>query len=184
MQYAIVLSCAVIEYPVDLRERLPNTSMREHWPGGEIDGVEYVAVQPSPQPDYDPATQNLTEATPTLVEGVWTQQWTVTAASPTAIAERLEARREAQAVPAWQARYILATMPAITEGPLAAAPGTTMLEQIDAFAEQALDAPALERFKGATTWQRLDPMLLQLSALAGLDDASIDAWFEAAGHVV
>lgn len=95
----------------------------------------------------------------------------------------LPRNRATQAVLAWQARYILATMPAITEGPLAAAPGVTLLEQIDAFAAQALDAPALEKFRGATTWQRLDPMLLQLSALAGLDDAAIDAWFEAAGQV-
>ena len=91
--------------------------------------------------------------------------------------------RATQAVLAWQARYILATMPAITDGPLAAAPGVTLLEQIDAFAEQALDAPALEKFKGATTWQRTDAMLLQLSALAGLNDAAIDAWFDAAGQV-
>ena len=91
--------------------------------------------------------------------------------------------RATQAVLAWQARYILATMPAITDGPLAAAPGVNLLEQIDAFAAQALDAPALEKFRGATTWQRTDPMLLQLSALAGLDDAAIDAWFEAAGQV-
>ena len=183
MTYAILTSGAVSEYPADLRARLPNTSFPENWPGGEIDGVEYAAVQPSPQPDYDPATQNLVEGTPILESGAWVQQWVVTDATAAESAERLDARREAQAVPAWQARYILATMPAITEGPLAAAPGVTLLEQIDAFAAQALDAPALEKFKGATTWQRLDPMLLQLSALAGLDDAAIDAWFEAAGQV-
>jgi len=91
--------------------------------------------------------------------------------------------RTEQAVPAWQARYVLATMPAVTDGPLAAAPGSHLLEQIDAFAAQVLDAPALEKFKGAATWRRLDPMLLQLSALAGLDDAAIDAWFEEAGQV-
>jgi len=91
--------------------------------------------------------------------------------------------RTEQAVLAWQARYILATMPAVTEGPLTQAPGANLLEQIDAFASQALDAPALEKFKGAATWRRLDPMLLQLSALAGLDDAAIDAWFEEAGQV-
>lgn len=95
----------------------------------------------------------------------------------------LPRNRANQSVLAWQARYVLATMPAITVGPMAAVPGATLLEQIDAFATQALDAPALEKFKGATTWQRLDPMLLQLSTLAGLDDAAIDAWFEEAGQV-
>lgn len=181
--YAIVINGEVSEYPVDLRERLPNTSMRENWPGGEIDGVQYALVQSMPRPDHDPATQNLADGTPALVSGAWVQSWAITDASQAEIAERLEARREAQAVPAWQARYILATMPSVTEGPLAAAPGATLLEQIDAFAAQVLDAPALEKFKGAATWRRTDAMLLQLSALAGLDDAAIDAWIEAAGQV-
>ena len=183
MNYAIIAAGTVSEYPVDLHTRLPNTSMRENWPGGEIEGVEYVRVEPAPRPDYNPSTQNLTEATPALVAGTWTQQWTITDASPEEIAERLQAHREEQAVPAWQARVVLAGMLPYPEGPLAAVPGETLLQQIDAFAGQALDAPALERFKGATTWQRLDPMLLQLSALAGLDDAAIDAWFEEAGQV-
>lgn len=185
MPYAVITDGVITEYPVDLSTRLPGTSFPENWlwAAGEIDGTEYVAIQPTPRPDYNPATQNITEGAPLLVDGAWMQQWSVVDASAEEIAERLEARREAQAVPAWQARYILATMPSVTEGPLAAAPGATLLEQIDAFAAQVLDAPALERFKGATTWQRLDPMLLQLSALAGLDDAAIDAWFAAAGQV-
>lgn len=106
--YAIVSNGAITEYPADLRASLPNTSFPENWPGGEIDGVEYAAVQPSPQPDYDPATQSLAEGTPALVGVVWTQQWTVTAASPTAIAERLQARREAMTCTSRQARLALA----------------------------------------------------------------------------
>lgn len=181
--YASITDGVVAEYPIDLRMRLPNTSMRENWPGGEINGVEYALIHPSPQPNHDPTTQNLTEAIPALVEGVWTQQWAVVDATPEEVSERLEARRAEQSVPAWQARYILATMPAITSGPLTQAPGATLLEQIDAFAAQVLDAPALEKFKGAATWRRTDAMLLQLSQLAGLDDAAIDAWFAAAGQV-
>ena len=88
-----------------------------------------------------------------------------------------------QSVLAWQARYLLATMPAVTAGPLASVPGENLLDQIDAFAGQALVAPDLEKFRGATTWQRTDPMLVQLSALAGMDAAAIDAWFEAAAHI-
>ena len=183
MLYATITTGAVNEYPVDLRARLPNTSMRENWPGGEVDGIEYALVNPSPQPDYDPRTQNLTEATPALVAGTWTQQWAVSDASPEEIAERLQIRREEQAVPAWQARVVLAGMSPYSEGPLASAPGANLLQQIDAFAGQALSAPAREKFKGAATWRRTDAMLLQLSALAGLDDAAIDAWFAAAEQV-
>ena len=183
MPYAILTAGTITEYPVDLSARLPNTSFPENWVGGEIDGTTYVRVEPSPQPDYNPATQNLIEGLPALVEGVWTQQWAITDASAGEIAERLQARREAQAVPAWQARVVLAGMLPYPEGPLAAIPGENLLEQIDAFAGQALSAPALEKFKGAATWRRTDPMLLQLSALAGLDDAALDAWFDAAEQV-
>jgi len=91
--------------------------------------------------------------------------------------------RATQSVSAWQARVVLAGMLPYSEGPLAAVPGANLLEQIDAFAGQALSAPALEKFKGAATWRRTDAMLLQLSALAGLDDAAIDAWFEASEQV-
>ena len=89
-----------------------------------------------------------------------------------------------QSVLAWQARYLLATMPAVTAGPLASVPGENLLDQLDVFAVRALDAPALEKFRGATTWLRTDPMMLQLSALAGMDDAAIDDWFEAAAKIV
>ena len=108
MPYAIITAGTVSEYPVDLRTRLPNTSMRENWPGGEIEGVEYVLVEPTPRPDHDPATENLIEATPALVDGAWTQQWAVTAASPEEVAERLQARREAMTCTPRQARLALA----------------------------------------------------------------------------
>ena len=108
MTYAVINAGAITEYPADLRARLPNTSFPENWPGGEIEGVEYVRVEPAPQPSHDPAAQNLTEATPALVEGVWTQQWGITDASPTEIAERLAARREAMTCTPRQARLALA----------------------------------------------------------------------------
>lgn len=108
MTYAILNSGTITEYPAVLRAHLPNTSFPENWPGGEIEGSTYVQVQPAPPPAYDSATQNLTEATPVLVSGVWTQQWTVTDASAAEIAERLVARREAMTCTPRQARLALA----------------------------------------------------------------------------
>jgi hypothetical protein len=35
-------------------------------------------VTPTEQPAYDPMTQSLADGTPTLVDGVWTQTWTIT----------------------------------------------------------------------------------------------------------
>jgi hypothetical protein len=37
---------------------------------------------------YDPITQNLTEAAPTLADGVWTQVWAVADATPEEVEQR------------------------------------------------------------------------------------------------
>jgi hypothetical protein len=52
------------------------------------------SVTPSDQPDYDTTTQNLTEGTPELISGVWTQTWAVTDANADAIAARQAERIE------------------------------------------------------------------------------------------
>ena len=98
-------------------------------------------------------------------------------------AETLRQWRSVTAVDAWQARYVLAGTPALTEGPLAQIPGATLLDQIDAFVAATLPRPALEKFRGAKTWRRSDPMLIDLVGVAGLDDAAIDDWFRAAALV-
>ena len=107
MLYATILNAAIAEYPVNIFERLPDTSFPADWPGGEIEGVEYAAVRPTPPPDYNYAAQNLVEGTPVPVEGVWTQRWSVIDATPEEIAERLAARREAMRCDARQARLAL-----------------------------------------------------------------------------
>jgi hypothetical protein len=43
---------------------------------------------------YEPIAQNLTEAAPTLVDGIWTQVWNVTAAT----SEEIEQRKTEQLV--------------------------------------------------------------------------------------
>jgi hypothetical protein len=98
-------------------------------------------------------------------------------------AETLRQWRESAFVDAWQARYILAATPALTDGPLSAFQDTTLLNQIDAFVAANLSAPALEKFRGAHTWRRSDPMLIQLAGIANLDDVAIDEWFRAAEQV-
>jgi hypothetical protein len=97
--------------------------------------------------------------------------------------EMLRLWRESFSVDAWQARYILAGTPALESGPLATFVRETLLAQIDAFVGVSLPAPALEKFRGAKTWRRNDPMLIQLVGIAGLDDGAIDDWFRAAAQV-
>jgi hypothetical protein len=103
-------------------------------------------------------------------------------------AETLRQWREATAVDAWQGRGILRGIPVQTDGPLSAFTGCDLYEQVDAFAYAQyragnLPGTALEKLRGAGSWKRADPLLVQFGALAGLDDLAIDAWFRAAAGV-
>ena len=166
MSYAIITAESVAEYPVDLRARLPNTSMRENWPGGELEGIEYVLVQPTPRPDYDPAAQNLTEATPALVSGAWVQRWTVTPASAAEIAERLEDRRAGMSCTPRQARLALA--------------GAGLLPAVEAWVA-AQGAAAQIEWEYASEIRRTVGLVTSAASTMGLTDEQIDALFEHAG---
>ena len=56
-------------------------------------GVHAVAEAPAPEA---PIEQTVTEASPQLVDGVWTQQWEVTQAPPELVAQRVVAAKTAQ----------------------------------------------------------------------------------------
>lgn len=92
-------------------------------------------------------------------------------------AEGLDAWRAGFVVDAWQGRYILASRAPATEGALAAFPGTTLLDQVDALCVATLAAPELERYRGAKTWRRTDPSVVGLASAIGMDDAAVDQWF-------
>lgn len=117
------------------------------------------------------AAQTATLGEPYQDHGVWRRSWTVVST------------RENLVCDAWQGRSILRMTPPMTAGPLAAMPGTDLMAQVDAFVEANLSALALEKFRGAKTWRRNDPLLAQLAGLAGLDDEAMDAWFIAAQNI-
>lgn len=85
--FARIESAAVAAYPVDPRAEQLNTSFPWDWPGGLIGDVEYARVLPVDVPQVS-HTQNHTEGTPELIDGVWTQTWLVTDATPEQVAER------------------------------------------------------------------------------------------------
>ncbi|MDE2344434.1 MAG: hypothetical protein KGL63_13790 [Betaproteobacteria bacterium] len=73
--------------PADLLVIFPLTTMGKQ-------GYSVVEVQPTPQPFYDPITQDCTEGTPSLTNGVWVQTWGVTTASATEQAQRIKAQAQ------------------------------------------------------------------------------------------
>ena len=142
--------------------------MRESWPGGEIEGIEYVVVEPSAQPEHDPTTQNLTEGTPCLVSDVWTQQWVLTAASPAEIAERLEARRAVMICTPRQARLALAQ--------------AGLLPAVEAWVATQSPETKIE-WEFASEIRRTQGLVVSAAGALGLTHAQIDALFDHAGSL-
>jgi hypothetical protein len=98
MIYARIENGKVTQYPLSeqgIRSLFVNTSFSN--PFVAPDGFAVVVSSPQPKVDY---TQNITEKTPVLINGNWTQQWEVSTASP----EQISARTEQKAVEVRQER--------------------------------------------------------------------------------
>ena len=164
MLYAILTDGVITEYPVDLSIHLPNTSLPENglWVGGEVDGVEYIVIQPTPRPDYNPATQNIAESAPVLVDGVWTQQWVITGASAEEIAERLAAKRSTMTCTPRQARLALAY--------------AGLLEATEAWVAAQGAATQIE-WEYASEIRRADGLVTTAGTTLGMTEGQIDDLF-------
>jgi hypothetical protein len=80
-----------IEYPYDiltLREAYPNVSLPENLTDESLIEWDMHVVQPTPIPvDH---TKNITEGTPTLIDGVYYKSWVQTDATSEEISYRIE----------------------------------------------------------------------------------------------
>lgn len=76
----------------DLRRDNPNTSFPRN-PSDALlaDWSVFPVVEQDP-PKLNPATQNLNQINPKLVDGQWLQTWEITDATPEQIAERTESK--------------------------------------------------------------------------------------------
>jgi len=75
-----------------LRRDNPQVSFPKNIPDATLAEYDVYPLTATDRPSYDPITQNLTEGTPALVDGVWTQVWDVTDAA----AEEVEQRKAEQ----------------------------------------------------------------------------------------
>jgi hypothetical protein len=95
--HALINNGAVEKYPYtigNLRRDNPNTSFPKRPSDEMLEDWNMYVVARVDRPDVDPITQNISEQTPVLVNGQWTQVWTVTDATPEEIAERKEQQLE------------------------------------------------------------------------------------------
>lgn len=161
---------AVVHYPYQLGDLMrdnPSTSFALPLdPADLVDfGVHVVAEAAPPAATIE---QTLTEAAPALIDGVWTQQWSVTDATPEQIAARLAALVP-RAVTMRQARLAL-----LGAGKLAQVDAA-----IDAMSEPTRTAARIEwEYSGEV--QRHNGFVAALGPALGLTSEQIDALFIAA----
>jgi hypothetical protein len=78
--YAKIVDGGVAAYPytiAHLKADSPNTSFPDTMTDAMLQAHGMYSVASSSQPDHDAAIQYVEEATPTLVNGAWTQTWQV-----------------------------------------------------------------------------------------------------------
>lgn len=152
----------------DFRIANPGISMRADPEPEVLAEFGMFPVAPSPQPPFDPITQDCTRAAE-LQGGAWVEVWTVTNASQDAVAARLHAKRAGMVVSPRQARLAL-----LGAGKLAAV--NTALASLPSPQKEAAQID----WEYATAIERNSPLISQLGPALGMTDAQIDALFEAA----
>ena len=95
--YVLIKNNAVEAYPYSAAQLLsdnPGTSFPSHMTDDLLAEHGVFPVQPSPQPKHDPLAQDLAEAAPSFLGGVWVQKWAVTPAPADEVAQRKAAADE------------------------------------------------------------------------------------------
>jgi len=89
--HALITNGAVEKYPYsigNLRKDNPQVSFPKNPTDETLAEYNVLPVKRADRPEVDSITQNLTEGTPALVDGVWTQIWVVSDATPEEIEQR------------------------------------------------------------------------------------------------
>lgn len=89
--YVLAPDNTVEKYPYSLTDLIfnnPETSFPNPMTNEVAADFSTYPVVETPQPLYDPISENLDWVDPILEDGVWVQQWSVSAATPEEITER------------------------------------------------------------------------------------------------
>ena len=80
MAYAFVSDGSITKYPaglLDIRKAHPQTSFPKNLEGVDLSSFGVVTVADADQPSFNINTQTITEGAPALVDGTWTQTWSI-----------------------------------------------------------------------------------------------------------
>jgi len=105
--FAKILNNTVVKYPYQWTDFMADNNNSQGLDSANLltifpqtamakQGYTLVDVAPSTPPTFDPITQSVTEGTPSLVSGVWTQTWTVTTLDAATQAANLAAAKVAK----------------------------------------------------------------------------------------
>jgi len=118
-----------------LRRDNPNVSFPRNPSDALLASYDVFPVVTQAPPEHDPATQNLNQATPTLVDGQWLQTWQVTDASAEEIAERQRAAADYLAF--WDALMTSSVYGSIREQSFVSLPMNTLATEFIALVGDA-----------------------------------------------
>lgn len=162
--FARIENAVVAAYPVDPHSEQPDTSFPWDWPGGIINGVEYVRVRPSDVPAAS-MMQQAVEQAPVLTDGVWTQTWALVDLSPEEQQARLNDWRRTLSVSPLQIRRALRQ--------------TGLLDNLTAYVEGS-SVEVREAWEYAVQIDRTDPLIVGAAQSLGVTDAQVDDLFRLA----
>ena len=80
MMLALIEDSNIVKYPIslsDLKKKFPLTSFPSSIDGFNLSDFGAVKVEPTVKPTIDPETQELSEGTPELIDGIWKQKWII-----------------------------------------------------------------------------------------------------------
>jgi len=136
-----------------LRRDNANTSFPSNPSNTLLASYDVFPVVSQAPPEYDPATQNLNQTTPTLVDGQWLQAWEVTDASAEEINERQRAAADYLAF--WNALMVSSVYASIREQSFVNLPMNTLATELIALIGDAKAGRANE----AAIQQSMDAIL-------------------------
>ena len=168
--YVLVSDGVIEQYPYTLTDLLrsqPTVSFAVPVSDEMAERFGVFRVTETPQPSYDPITENLNWVVPILEDGVWVQQWSVTPATSEEIAQRLEQKRQSMNVTPFQAKAAL-----LDAG---------LLDDIEVLmADPSTARTVVLAWNNAIQFERLSPMVAGIATALGWTDEQLDSLFEAA----
>ena len=161
----------VVTYPYNVYQLYaanPNVSFPVPTPDSILAQYNVFPVEDTPQPPYNPMTQNIALVNPTKQGGQWIQQWSVTEATPEEQAQRLAQYRANLSCTPMQGKIELNNQGLLDEAEAAVA---------------ASDRNTQIAWANATIWYRTSPLIEALAVPLGLSPDDLDNLFEAAKQI-